>query len=71
MQKRQSRLISRHLNSGQNQNIRINHEPFENGGKSQLLGDDTNDIHDEIKSRLSSRNAYYYSVRNLLPSLII
>jgi hypothetical protein len=27
-----------------------------------------NDIHDEIKSRLNSGNAYYYSVQNLLSS---
>jgi hypothetical protein len=30
-----------------------------------------NDIHDEIKSRLNSGNACYYSVQNLLSSLLI
>jgi hypothetical protein len=30
-----------------------------------------NDIHDEIKSRLNSGNAYYYSVHNLLSSRLI
>jgi hypothetical protein len=30
-----------------------------------------NDIHDEMKSRLNSRNACYYSVQNLLSSHII
>jgi hypothetical protein len=30
-----------------------------------------NDIHDEIKSRLSSGNACYYSVQNLLFSRLI
>jgi hypothetical protein len=30
-----------------------------------------NDIHDEIKSRLNSENACYYSVQNLLSSLLI
>jgi hypothetical protein len=30
-----------------------------------------NDIHDEIKSRLNSGNAYYYSVQNLLSSRLI
>jgi hypothetical protein len=30
-----------------------------------------NDIHDEIKSRLNSENAYYYSVQNLLSSHLI
>jgi len=29
------------------------------------------DIHDEIKSRLNSGNACYYSVQNLLPSHLI
>jgi hypothetical protein len=30
-----------------------------------------NDIHDEIKSRLNSGNAFYYSVQNLLSSCLI
>jgi hypothetical protein len=30
-----------------------------------------NDIHDEIKSRINSRNARYYSVQNLLSSRLI
>jgi hypothetical protein len=30
-----------------------------------------NDIHDEIKSRLNSGNACYYSVQNLLSSRLI
>jgi len=30
-----------------------------------------NDIHDEIKSRLNSWNACYYSVKNLLSSRLI
>jgi hypothetical protein len=34
--------MSRHPNSGQNQNIRIANESFEKGGKIQILGDDTN-----------------------------
>jgi hypothetical protein len=32
---------------------------------------DQNDIHDEIKSRLNSGNACYYSVQNLLSSRLI
>jgi hypothetical protein len=32
---------------------------------------DKNDIHDEIKSRLNSGNAYNYSVQNLLSSLLM
>jgi hypothetical protein len=34
-------IMSRHPNSGQNQNIRIANESFEYG-KIQILGDDTN-----------------------------
>jgi hypothetical protein len=41
-----------------NQKIRTANESFEN----------QNDIHDEIKSRLNSGNACYYSVQNLLSS---
>jgi hypothetical protein len=35
-------IMSRHLNSGQNQNIRIANESFENVAKIQILGDDAN-----------------------------
>jgi hypothetical protein len=34
--------MSRHPNSGQNQNIRIADESFKNVTKVQILGDDTN-----------------------------
>jgi hypothetical protein len=30
-----------------------------------------NDIHDDIKNRLNSGNAWYYSVQNILSSLLI
>jgi hypothetical protein len=49
--------VFRHLNSGQNQNIRRANELFENVTKLKYLGmtlTDQNDIHDEIKSRLDS-----------------
>jgi hypothetical protein len=58
-------------NSGQNQNIRIANESFENVAKFKYLGatlTNHNHIHDEIKSRLNSGNACYYSVQNLLSS---
>jgi hypothetical protein len=58
--------MSRHQNSGQNQNIRIANESFENMAKFRYLGTtltNQNGIHDEIKSRLNSGNACYYSVQ--------
>jgi hypothetical protein len=63
-------IMSRHPNSGQNQNIRIACESFENMAKFKYWGTtltNKNDIHDEIKRRLNSGNACYYSVQNLLP----
>jgi hypothetical protein len=50
-------IMSRHLNSGQNQNIRIANESFESMATFKYLGmtpTNQNDIHDEIKSRLNS-----------------
>jgi hypothetical protein len=67
-------IMSRHLNSGQNQNIRVPNESFENVAKFKYLREtltNQNDIHDEIKSRLSSGNVCYYSDQNLLSSLLI
>jgi hypothetical protein len=55
-------IMSRHPNSGQNQNIRIVNESFENVVEFKYLGTtltNQNDIHDEIKSKLNSGNAYY------------
>jgi glutaredoxin-related protein len=67
-------IMSSHLNSKQNQNIRIANESFEKVEKFKYLGmtlTNHNDIHDEIKSRLNLRNAYYCSVQNLLSSCLI
>jgi hypothetical protein len=53
-------IMSRHPNSGQNQNIRRANESFENVAKFRYLGTtltNQNEIHDEIKSRLNSGNA--------------
>jgi hypothetical protein len=66
--------MSRYPNSGQNQNIRIAKESFEEVAKFKYLGTtltNQNDIYDEIKSRLNSGNACYYSVQNLLSSHLI
>jgi hypothetical protein len=67
-------IMSRHPNSGQNQNIRIANESSENVAKFKYLGTtltNHNDIHDEIKSGLNSGNACYYSVQNFLSSRLI
>jgi hypothetical protein len=67
-------IMSRHPNSGQNQNIRIANESFEKVAKFIYLGTtltNQNDIHDEIKSRLNAGNVCYYSVQNLLSSRLI
>jgi hypothetical protein len=67
-------IMSRYPNSGQNQNIRIANELFENVAKFKHLETtltNQNDIRDEIKSRLNSRNAWYYSVQNRLSSRLI
>jgi hypothetical protein len=66
--------MSRHLNLGQKQNIRIANESFENVEKFKYLGmtlANMNDINDEIRSRLNLGNACYYSVQNLLSSHLI
>jgi hypothetical protein len=67
-------IMSRHPNSGQNQNIRIANESFEKVAEFKCLGTTLrhqNDIHDEIKSRLNSGNACSHSVQNLLFSRLI
>jgi hypothetical protein len=56
--------MSRHPNSGQNQNVRVANESFENVVKFKYLGTtlrNQNEIHDEIKTRLNSGNACYSS----------
>jgi hypothetical protein len=60
-------IMSHHQNSGHNQNIGIANESFENVTNFKHLETaltNQNDIHDEIKNRLNSGNACYYSVQN-------
>jgi hypothetical protein len=67
-------IMSCHPNSERNQNIRITNESFENVAKFEYLWKtltNQNGIHDEIKSRLNSGNACYYSVQKLLSSHLI
>jgi hypothetical protein len=67
-------IMSCQPNSGQNQNIRIANGSFEKVAKFKYLGmtlTSQNDIHDEIKSRLNSGSACYYSVQNLFSSCLI
>jgi hypothetical protein len=67
-------IMFHHPDLGQNQYISIANELFENAANSKYLGTtltNKNDIHDEIKSRLNSGNACYYSVQNLLSSHLI
>jgi hypothetical protein len=58
-------IISRHPNSRHDQNIRITNESFENMAKfkySRMTVTNQNDLHNEVKSKLNSGNAYYSSV---------
>jgi hypothetical protein len=67
-------ILSRHPNSGQNQNIRITNESFENVAKFEYLGTtltNRNDIHDEIKTRLNSGNACCDPIQNPLSSRLV
>jgi hypothetical protein len=73
-EKTQYMIMSRHPNSGQNQNMRIANDSFENVATFKNLGTtltNQSDTDDEIKSRLNSGNVCSYSVQNLLPSRLI
>jgi hypothetical protein len=67
-------IMSRYPKSGQNQNVRKANESFQNVAELKYFGatiTDQNDIYDEIKSRLISGNACYYSVRLISKTLKI
>jgi hypothetical protein len=67
-------IMSRHPNSEQNQNTKRANELFKNVEKFKHLETtltNQNDIRNDMKSRLNSGNACYYSVQNLLSSRLI
>jgi hypothetical protein len=67
-------LLSRHLNAGQNHDIKIANRCFENVAQFKYLGTtktNQNLIQEEIKRRLNSSIAWYHSVQNLLSSSLL
>ena len=67
-------VVSWDLNAGQNHKIKINNKPFGKVEESKYLGTtltNQNSIQEEIKSRLKSGNACYFSVQNLLFSTLL
>jgi hypothetical protein len=67
-------LLPRHQNVGQNQDIKIANQSFENVSQFKYMGTtvtNQNLIQEEIKRRLNSSNACYHSVQNLLSSRLL
>jgi hypothetical protein len=67
-------FMSRDQNAGQNGNIQIGNKLFETVEQFKYLGTtlmNQNSIHEEIKCRWKSRNAFYHSVQNLLSSSLL
>jgi hypothetical protein len=67
-------LLSCHHDPGQIWDIKIANNSFVNVSQFKYLGTtitDQNLIEDEIKRRLNSDNACYYSVQNLLSSHLL
>jgi hypothetical protein len=66
--------MSRCQKAEHGQSIKIGNRSFESVAKFKYLGTtlaDQNCIHEEIKSRLNSRNACYHSVQRLLSSRLL
>jgi hypothetical protein len=64
-------VMCRDQNAGKNRYIQIGNKSFETVKQFKYLGTtltNQNAIHGEVKSRLKSGNACYYSVQNLLSS---
>jgi hypothetical protein len=62
-------FMTRHQNAGQNHDIKRANRSFVNMAEFRHLGTTgTNQlfIHEEIKSRLNSRNACYHLVQNII-----
>jgi hypothetical protein len=67
-------VVSQNQNAGHNHNLNIDNKSFERAEEFKYLGatlTSQNSIHEEIKSRLKSRNACYHSVQNLLSSRLL
>ena len=67
-------VMSRDQNAGRNHSVRIDNSTFERVDEFKYLGTaltNQNSIAEEIKSRLSSGNAFYRSMQNLLSSRLL
>jgi len=67
-------VMSRDQNAGRIHSVRMDNSTFERVEEFKYLGTtltNQNSIAEEIKSRLRSRNACYYSVQNLLSSRLL
>ena len=67
-------VMSRDQNAGQSHSMKTDNSSFERVEEFKYLGTNLknqNSIQEEIKSRLKSGNACYYSVQNLLSSRLL
>jgi len=67
-------VISRDQNAGRSHNMKTDTRSFERVEEFKYLGTtltNENSIQEEIKRRLKSKNACYFSVQKLLPSSLL